>query len=538
MGIPSYFSNIIKRYPGIIQKYNPSLIVNQLFMDCNSIIYDSFHNISKDCDMKSQVYIEEQIIKEVIKKINNYIKTIGGKKLNYLAFDGVAPVAKMEQQKTRRFKSSYEKNLNSKESIDWDTSAITPGTIFMKKLERELNKTYNKVNNVIIAFSDPGEGEHKIFDYIRKNSILSGNSIIYGLDSDLIMLSLQNNNHCEHLYLYREMPEFIESIDKSLIPNDIYMIDIEMFKKKLALYLNNEKDNMNKDEELCRIQDYIFICFLLGNDFLPHFPSLNLRRNGMDFLLECYIYAIGKNKSFIIHNNKINWKVFRNMIIEMAKHEDEYVNEEYIYRNKLGKRYFPQNTEEDKKKWFINQPIIFREKELYINPSYENWEKRYYYSLFNINSNELSFENYNNNIENICKNYLEGLEWTYNYYSKGCIDWRWYYKYHYPPLLKDLKNYIPYFDESFLKKKEKNPVSDIIQLSYVLPINEKIWRNILHSQVYDKLISAYKSFNEKYNVNNLIKTEFEWTYCRYFWECHVIFDNYPSVIELENIINV
>ena len=111
MGIPAYFSSIIKRYPSIIKKYNPSLIVNQLFMDCNSIIYDCFHNMSKDIDNKSQYEIEKQLIRDIIAKINSYLKTIGGKKLTFLAFDGVAPIAKMYQQKTRRYKSNYEKKL-------------------------------------------------------------------------------------------------------------------------------------------------------------------------------------------------------------------------------------------------------------------------------------------------------------------------------------------------------------------------------------------------------------------------------------------
>lgn len=516
MGIPSYFSNIIKRYPGIIQKYNPSLIVNQLFMDCNSIIYDSFHNISKDCDMKSQVYIEEQIIKEVIKKINNYIKTIGGKKLNYLAFDGVAPVAKMEQQKTRRFKSSYEKNLNSKESIDWDTSAITPGTIFMKKLERELNKTYNKVNNVIIAFSDPGEGEHKIFDYIRKNSILSGNSIIYGLDSDLIMLSLQNNNHCEHLYLYREMPEFIESIDKSLIPNDIYMIDIEMFKKKLALYLNNEKDNMNKDEELCRIQDYIFICFLLGNDFLPHFPVLNLRTNGLTYLLETYKNIIGNSKEYIIKKNKINWKIFKKLICELSKNEEKYGIEEMKIRSKMEKK-AKINLNDDNKELLL--PIIDRKVEKYINIGNEGWQYRYYKELFDIEIND-------ERRKQICINYLEGLEWTFKYYTDECFDWKWKYKYTYPPLLEDLNKFIPYFETEFIEKKPINNISQLTQLCYVLPRNSLY---ILPEKLFKYLILNHEDW-----YKNDFKVQ--WSYCKYFWESHIEMPDI-NISLLENIIS-
>jgi len=533
MGIPAYFSSIIKRYPSIIKKYNTTNHINHLFMDCNSIIYDCFHNLSKETETKSQNEFEKLLINNVIDKLDYYLNIIGGSVVNFLAFDGVAPVAKMDQQKTRRYKSKYEKAYflynETGNRIQWDTSAITPGTIFMKKLERSLEKHYSAKKNVIIEFSNPGEGEHKIFDYIRDKIQLQGSTVIYGLDSDLIMLSLQNLHFCESLYLYREMPEFISSIDKSLIPNDMYMVDIMDFKKYLSFYLNDEVIPKTNDDVNKRISDYIFICFLLGNDFLPHFPTVNLRRNGMDFILESYVFAVGKTGDYIINDaGDINWRVFRSMIIEMAKSETTYIDEEYAYRNKQGKRYYPNKTEDERKQHFMNQPIIYREKEKYINPSDECWQGRYYYALFDIDNNHMSDEAYSEEIKSICMNYLEGLEWTYKYYSKGCVDWRWHYKYQYPPLLNDLKKYVPYFNETLLSEKPKNPVSDVVQLSYVLPIDKKLWTAVLHTQTKNMIEGAYKDFDETKHI-----PIFEWTYCKYFWECHVIFPNYPGVSTLE-----
>ena len=99
MGIPAYFSTIIKRYPTIIKKYKTATVVNQLFVDCNSIIYDSFNKLSVSHDLYSHTTFENELINNVIEQLDYYIKTIGGTDLNYLAFDGVAPVAKMEQQR-------------------------------------------------------------------------------------------------------------------------------------------------------------------------------------------------------------------------------------------------------------------------------------------------------------------------------------------------------------------------------------------------------------------------------------------------------
>ena len=42
------------------------------------------------------------------------IKIISPDVIIYIAFDGVSPVAKMEQQRTRRYKSSFESKLKKK----------------------------------------------------------------------------------------------------------------------------------------------------------------------------------------------------------------------------------------------------------------------------------------------------------------------------------------------------------------------------------------------------------------------------------------
>ena len=114
----------------------------------------------------------------------------------FIAFDGVAPFAKMEQQRNRRFKTSYLSKI-LKSNDKWNTVNITPGTKFMDKLMIEietyfLNKENKyKVNHIIVSTSrECGEGEHKLFHHMRENTNINENVIVYGLDADLIMLSI------------------------------------------------------------------------------------------------------------------------------------------------------------------------------------------------------------------------------------------------------------------------------------------------------------------------------------------------------------
>ena len=98
------------------------------------------------------------------------IKTLNPKKRIFIAFDGIPPIAKLDQQKNRRYKSWYQNNVLNK-NILWDTSSITPGTKFMDKLNTKITTYFsNKKTNykIILSLSDiPGEGEHKIFQFFR-----------------------------------------------------------------------------------------------------------------------------------------------------------------------------------------------------------------------------------------------------------------------------------------------------------------------------------------------------------------------------------
>ena len=506
MGIPAYFSYLIKNHPNIIKRWvKNSMPVNNLYLDSNSIIYDAVRNINTTEPLTSNI-----IIGRVIAKIEEYILLLAPDNLVYIAFDGVAPVAKLEQQRERRYKSWYQGNvmrsIQKKDTDDsWNTTAITPGTVFMKELNTKIRAHFSGNSKIMVSTSDePGEGEHKAFAHIRDNAIahMDSTTVIYGLDADLIMLSINHLPICPKIYLFRETPEFIKSIDSSLEPNETYLMDIPELTKTITMHMDNTDEI--KPGAKNRVYDYIFLCFFLGNDFLPHFPALNIRTGGIDKILNAYKATIGGTADVLTDGQTIYWKNVRKVVTFLANQEEEYIKAEMRLRARREKNHYPVDTPEQKYAKFDAIPTYDRELEKYINPSKSHWQSRYYKALFDIDIDEMRRKQ-------ICINYLEGLEWTMKYYTVDCPDWRWCYKYNYPPLLTDLIQYIPYFDTTFIKEKPENPVSPLVQLCYVLP---RTSLQFLPEGLYKKLLQEHGDW---YGLDY----DFMWAYCRYFWESHV-----------------
>ena len=217
MGIPSYFSLIIKEYPEIIKKLiHHQFQVDNFFIDSNSIVYDCARTI--DFTLFPDENIHDVVIRHVIKKIEEYINIVKPVHLLMISLDGTPPVAKLEQQRQRRYKSWFTsvslkdmeilsqkqtKSNNIKNSSvpsnPFNTIEITTGTLFMKKLNHALIEYFNDASKfglqktIVSTSDDPGEGESKIYETIRSDPDVTKDStcLIYGLDADLIMLSFQ-----------------------------------------------------------------------------------------------------------------------------------------------------------------------------------------------------------------------------------------------------------------------------------------------------------------------------------------------------------
>jgi 5'-3' exonuclease len=503
MGIPSYFNYIIKKHSNVLCELSKIKNIDNLYLDSNSIIYDCLNKLNENELQLSQNELYNKIYTLVAEKIQYYIELVNPKYKVLIAFDGVAPLAKMEQQRTRRYKSFIQSNTKSQ----FNKSVITPGTIFMNGLSIFITNYFNnnlQDKNIFVSSSNTyGEGEHKIFEFIRDNISLhqKQKTLIYGLDADLIVLSLLHEKYCNNitnnygLYLFREKHEYDTTID-----TDYYCMNINSLKMNICKEINPNKNN----DKL--VSDYVFLSFMLGNDFMPHFPSLNIRTNGIEILLQTYINILNDDE-YLTNNYNINWSIFYKFIKNIADNEQEYIlNEEKILYN-FDKKVLNSKRKPEKNDPFLNLPSKNRDYEKFINISEYGWEYRYYNILLNQDRNEKS-------IKMVSKNYLEALEWNLEYYTIGCKNYRWKYNFDYPPLLKDILLHIPvnHLEQNInFVETNKKPLDKLIQLAYVLPSNSLHCLPIL-LQKY--MIDNYKHlYNEKHN--------FIWAYSRYFWESHV-----------------
>ena len=540
MGIPLFFKTLSEKYDDtLVETITSNENPNCLFLDMNCLIHpccrrvltENYSNSTKDVYEK-RMFVE---IKNYLDKIIEFCNP----SFIYMAIDGVAPCAKMAQQRLRRNKTYLEReeiySIKDKLNISyntefWDTNAISPGTLFMIKLTRRLNEyiknilnknilnknSSKNIKNILLSSHDEaGEGEHKIMDYIRTHDLDNKNILIYGLDADLIMLSLASSR--DNVYLLREAIEFGSPQEGRFLYMDIDQLKCNIIMDfKERFYINSESvhtDKILSNEFFVNlIDDYIFICFLLGNDFLPHILSLDIRYSGLDLIMDTYIKTYVGVKTNLITDNKINTHFLKIFLKTFSSNEGQIVKKVFDKRQKLNKhfRIRSKDNEYDKQIEILNNyPILNMEEEYLItNDSLycQDWKKRYYKVCFDFTEKE--------EIDSICKNYFDGLVWVFKYYFSGCVSWSWNFEYNHAPTIKDLSDYINnnIEDINTIKFTNDKPVASIVQLITIMP-KQSIE---LIPKKYHKLLTEFKYgllhyYPEKYKLDTIFK--------RYYWQC-------------------
>ena len=383
---------------------------------------------------------------EIFKYTDRLLSMVRPRKVLFFAVDGVAPRAKLNQQRSRRFRSAKEavEKANKKaEVIDelklqglyeeaiekdpFDSNCVTPGTSFMLHLSKSLKlyiahrlSTNPAWKNLKVIFSDsnvPGEGEHKIMDYIRnqrKYPSYNPNQVhvIYGLDADLIMLSL--STHEPNFFVLREDVFFddkfknacykcgeqghVASACVAVLKEDstkpFILLDNSLLREYLEIEFREQKRSSDYDLERL-IDDWIFLIFFVGNDFLPHLPSLEIREGAIDMLVEIYKSRFIELGGYLTRNGDINFERTLIILNEMGRREDE------IFRKR-------KDREERRKRFQDSNQLAEAEDDVRFWES--GYKLRYYQEKFGESLQTMDF------VSKVAVSYLEGLLWVLKYY--------------------------------------------------------------------------------------------------------------------------
>ena len=473
MGIPVYFKTIVKEYEELILKKDNLKECKSLFLDLNCAIHPC-------CQGETD---ESIMILKIITKIDELIHYTHVSDLLYIAIDGIPPKGKMKQQRMRRYKSEFE---NKK----WNTNAISPGTYFMEKLNytiRDWIKEKQFPFKVIFSDSNErGEGEHKILQYIIRNEV--DTSVIYGLDADLIMLSLVSKK--ENIFLLRERTEYnIEDTENDYI----YLIIDEL------------KNHIQK--EIKNIDDYIFLCFFLGNDFINHIDSLSLRYGGYDVLIDTYKILQERYGGYfklidINLEHCIHLPFLKEFLNELSFREPHLINKTNKIRERQYKITYSHHSESfndfNKMKSLMIKDIYKYQVD---NDTDECKEMINHLPILYYPREQKHKKNEN---DDISKDYLDSLIWTSHYYFKECINWKWASEYEDTPSLTYFRNYITKLKRLEIKRDlDEYSVEDLLR--FIFPnSSHNLHKYNIRSKEYKMSIIPYHK--------------------RYLWECPIIFE--------------
>lgn len=393
MGVPSFFRWLSRKYPKIISTVidesnetvdgvqmpldysgpNPNGELDNLYIDMNGIVHPCTHPEGRPAPET-----EDEMMLEVFKYTDHVLSLARPRKVLMIAVDGVAPRAKMNQQRSRRFRSAQDARLveDAKvqalqeaeargEIIDdaikgkkaWDTNVITPGTPFMDILAKSLrywvayklntDPGWKDLNVIISDASVPGEGEHKIMEFIRSQRSHPAHNpntthCIYGLDADLIFLGLAT--HEPHFKILRE-DVFAQDQRKRSRNRQIAVteeqrqaeeVEREMSNKNVTPFLWLHLDVLRQYLEIelmvynlpfpydfeRAIDDWVFMCFFCGNDFLPHMPSLDVRDNSIDLLTSLWKRALPTMGGYVSCDGKVNLARAEALMRALGNQED------------------------------------------------------------------------------------------------------------------------------------------------------------------------------------------------------------------------
>ncbi|KAL1116455.1 hypothetical protein AAG570_004928 [Ranatra chinensis] len=574
MGVPKFFRYVSERYPCLSEVIKEHQIpeFDNLYLDMNGIFHVCSHPNDNDAHFR---ITEEQIFKGIFHYLEVLFRLIRPKKLFFMAVDGVAPRAKMNQQRGRRFRSVKESEMLEKKALSrgeklpegkrFDSNCITPGTEFMAKLDRQLNyfvsykistdKLWRRPKIILSGHQVPGEGEHKVMDYVRwmrsqKDWDPNTKHCLYGLDADLIMLGLCTHepNFC---LLREEASTYLNKIDTLVVvgtwmgdrpqrgfttmvkfgrksqkrvptPEEttFLLFHLSLLRDYLDLEFQELKTTLPFKYDLERIiDDWVLMCFLVGNDFIPNLPGLNIADGALQLLYKTYISVLPSlgggylvsdgivfwgREGYINDGGTLNLSNFEGYLRKLAEYDLDQFREIQAdikyFETKTGRKILQEgmddvdnsmvnyrsDTMNEELQDLINSTKLELEngdgaeedsgeesdedtskdedeEEELLHAEFLQYKKDYY-------MNKLAYGQVTPEVlTSQAEGYVRAIQWNLHYYYNGCPSWSWYYPHHYSPYISDIKG----FADLKIDFELGHPFLPFQQLLAVLPAGSK-----------------------------------------------------------------
>ena len=264
-------------------------------------------------------------------------------------------------------------------------------------------------------------------------------------------------NECEQ---YKNLAED----QKKPLTNPILFqfLKIHVLREYLGFELQVNDDVHNDVDN--KIDDFIFLCFFVGNDFLPHLPSFKIRNGAIDLILMIYKNFLPKMRGYLTKGTDLNMENVSFLLQKLSLVEEELGqdtdprnNQRPNSRRGRGHGRGGRAEEETKETKLEDEVLALKNSEDF---SRGDWRLNYYRSKFHLEEGDL--EDF---LQKISKAYLEGINWVYKYYYTGCQSWDWFYPFHYAPLAVDLFENV----KTEYKFEKGNTYRPVEQLMSVLP---------------------------------------------------------------------
>lgn len=435
MGIPDFFRHFILKI-GKYYECNDIIVyelpkyVHTLSIDMGGIL----HNCAQKCysyadqanperslyvSSTSPEILEKEYFTIVTDKLLSLVSEVRPSEVFIIAVDGTCPLAKIKQQRSRRYQAAQSKDPLRK----FDSNCLTTGTEFMARLDMHITKWLKDNSSFMppmVIYSShlvPGEGEHKIMDIYRERKDFQKPEkyhVLYGKDADLIILS--SLAPISNIYLYRE--------------DDAETLNIQSLKNCLKYKFMGGRPSA--------LQDFSIIMCFIGNDFLPRMiPMLDVRYSLFE-VLKVYkslrkplVKRVGHNKY------RVDFKNFSEFLKLLGDFEASLITglsyKKDYYPLSLWKTCLVQSKTDNK---ILMDKFRVEWYNLILSPP-PNADTEVFQHLLNTKT---TFGLTEDSFNDMLYQYLLGVEWVLRYYTEGPMNVTqgWYYPYNHAPLFKEL----------------------------------------------------------------------------------------------------